>query len=152
VIVEFNGAVLVTNQKIENVLENYKILKEEYLKIEKYCQDELAAEVGDLTWWENFKCDSGCYDWAKVYLCKYSHLITIKDPDFYFSYLYKFYKIGLIDKETLYKYRTVEKYDNHYTKRDIYKTLKTLVQAGTPVYLNPEQADFVNTFYKEKPE
>ena len=149
---EFNGAVLVTNQKIENALENYKLLKEEYLEIEKGCQDKLVEEVGDLTWWQNFKCDSRDKNWEKVYFCKYSHLITIKDPDFYFSYLYKFYKIGLIDNETLYKYRTVEKYDNHYTKKEIYKILKTLVKAGTPVYLNPEQAAFVNTFYKRKSE
>lgn len=144
---EFNGAVLVDNHKIENALENYKLLKEEYLKIEKGCQDKLSEEVGDLTWWENFKCDVS-YDWKKVYLCRYEHLFEVKDPDFYFSYLYKFYKIGLITRETLYKYRAVEEYNNHYVKKEIYKTLKTLEQAGTTVYLNPEQADFVNTFYK----
>lgn len=141
---EFNGAVLVDNQKIENALGNYKLLKEEYLEIEKGCQDKLAEEVDNLTWWENFKCDSRDKNWEKVYTQKYKGYVS---SIFYDDWIYKFWKIGLVSEESYKKFEGMG--ENYYYYIKYFRPLGSLVKAGTPVYLNPEQADFVNTFYKE---
>lgn len=143
---EFNGAVLVDKKKIQSAIENYTSLRLGYLEEEKRCQDKLAGEVGTLTWWERFTSSDGDYDWYKVFYTRYANLFVIKDPKYYYSWLYKFYKVGLLTKETLDKYHLVEEYHNHCTKRNIVATLGVFTLVGDSIYLNEEQARFVAYF------
>lgn len=140
---EFNGAVLVTNQKIENALENYKLLKGEYESEIARCEERLALEIGDLTWWNNFWKYSRYSDWVNVYIHKYKGYVDSFGGNDWF---YNFYKLGLVEETTFQKLRDISINHIYYHRKDV--SLTSLVQAGTPVYLNPEQADFVNTFYK----
>lgn len=146
---EFNGSVLVDNKKIQSAIENYLEVKTEYLAEEKRCQEVLAAQIDTLSWWEKFWL-ADYDDWGKVYHTKYDHLFVIRDHKYYGSWLYRFYKIGLLSKDTLDKYRSVEEYDSHWSKRNLAGTLETFISAGEPVYLNEEQAKFVVDFCVEE--
>lgn len=147
---EFNGAVLVDNKKIQSAVENYTKLRLDYLDEEKRCQDELASEINTLSRWELFKCNSDFYDWAKVYYTKYKPLSVSVSPELQGSWLYRFYKIGLLSKDALDKYRLVEEYANDYTKCRIVKTLGMFTLVGEPIYLNEEQARFVGYFCEQE--
>lgn len=142
----FNGAVKVDSNKIRSAIVNYTKLRLEYLDEEKRCQEVLAREVGTLTWWEKFKCNSDYYDWAKVYYTKYYYTFLITTPEYASSWLYKFYEVGLLIEETLDKYLLVEEYHNHYTKCNIVATLGVFTLVGDSIYLNEEQARFVGYF------
>ena len=137
---------LVDKKKIQSAIENYTTLRLDYLDEEKRCQDKLAEEVGTLTWWERFNCSNGDYDWYKVFRSRYTITISKKDHNYIGSWLYKFYKVGLLTKETLDKYHLVEEYHNHYTKRNIVATLGVFTLVGDSIYLNEEQARFVAYF------
>ncbi len=141
---EFNGAVLVDNQKIENALGNYKLLKKEYDSEIVRCEEKLASQIGDLSWWDNFWKYKRYGDWANVYIHKYNgHVSSV----FYDDWIYNFWKIGLVSEESYKKFEDIG--ENYYYYLKYLRPLGSLVKAGTPVYLNPEQAGFVNTFYKE---
>lgn len=143
---EFNGAVLVDKKKIQSAIENYINLRLGYLEEEKRCQDKLAEGVGTLTWWERFNYTEGNPDWYKVFRNRYEISISREDHKYIGSWLYKFYKVGLLAKETLDKYHLVEEYHNHYTKRNIVATLGVFTLVGNSIYLNEEQARFVAHF------
>lgn len=141
---EFNGAVLVSNRKIENALNNYLSLKSEYEKEIKRCEDKLASQIGDLSWWDNFMYKDGDKDWFKVYERKYKgkYLRFWRN-----TWLENFRSVGLVTMET---YKVYEYIDDNLPYYGKYASeLKSLVQAGEPVYLNPSQASFVNKFYVE---
>lgn len=140
---EFNGAVLVANQKIENALKNYTSLKREYEKEIKRCEDKLASQLGDLSWWDNYICNDGDEDWFKVYKRKYNGQYY---RCFSNNWLDNFQSVGLVSEESYKKLKDMGENCYRYTKQ--FWPLSSLIRAGTPVYLNPEQADFVNTFYK----
>lgn len=141
---EFNGAVLVDNQKIENALENCSLLRLEYdLEISR-CQEKLASQIGDLSWWDHIMCEGRRKKWEKVYLRKYNGYIS---SVFYDDWIYNFWKIGLVSEESYKKFEDMG--ENYYYYIKYFRPLGSLVKAGTPVYLNPEQAGFVNTFYKK---
>ncbi len=139
---EFNGAVLVSNHKIENALNNYTSLKREYEKEIKRCEDKLASQISHLSWWDTFMCDEGDKDWFKVYKRKYKgkYLRFWRN-----AWLENFRSVGLVTIEEHKDYEYIDcnlPYYDRYTRE-----LKSLVQAGEPVYLSPEQASFVNRFY-----
>lgn len=146
---EFNGAVLVDNKKIQSAIENYLEVKTEYLAEEKRCQEVLAAQIDTLSRWEKFWICKDYKDWAKVYHTKYANLFVIKDLKYHGSWLYRFYKIGLLSKHTLDKCRLVGEYDSLWGKGNLAGTLKTFISAGEPAYLNEEQAEFVVDFCVE---
>ncbi len=140
---EFNGAVLVANKKIENALSNYTSLKREYEKEIKRCKDKLASQIDDLSWWDNFMCEEGDKDWFKVYKRKYKGWVS----KYYKAWLFRFKGIGLVTEEFHAKHEDMD-LNHYYYEKEVY-TLRSLSRAGEPVYLNPEQASFVNRFYTE---
>ncbi len=140
---EFNGAVLVDNQKIENALRNCSLWNLEYdLEIAR-CEEKLASQIGDLSWWDKFLCNEGDKDWFKVYKRKYRGAYY---RCFRNNWLENFQSVGLISEESYKKFEDIG--NNYYNYTEHFWPLSSLIKAGTPVYLNPAQADFVNTFYK----
>lgn len=138
---EFNGAVLVSNRKIENALSNYTSLKREYEKEIKRCEDKLASQIGDLSWWDNFMCKDGDDDWFKVYKRKYKGWVST----YHKAWLYHFKEIGLVTESFHSKYEDID-LNHYYYEKEVY-TLRVLSRGGEPVYLNPAQASFVNGFF-----
>ncbi len=141
---EFNGAVLVDNHKIENALENCSLLKLEYdLEISR-CKEKLSSQIGDLSWWDKSLCNDGDADWFKVYKRKYKGQYY---RCFSNNWLDNFQSVGLVSEESYKKFGDMG--ENYYSYTKQFWPLSSLIKAGTPVYLNHKQADFVNTFYKE---
>lgn len=140
---EFTGAVLVCNKKITNAIENYREIEKEWDDIWIPIVKGLIDEYKELSWWKKFWHDGsafGVYDYQYVMCIKYGAKVNGKFDSVEKNLL----NAGLITQEI---YGIFETYFNSYDHSD---TLEVLVKCGEPVYLNPQQASFVNKFYKEE--
>ena len=141
---DFNGAVLVYNKRIQNACDNYKVMDKERDKFIKSVTDTLTQEFEGLSWWQKF-----CYNDDPLWgLEKFRYVLKKKYKVRVISNWHKY------DLDSLYQGHVIsqedyDKYDfgyHHGTSID----LMTLIRCGEPVYLNPQQARFVNRFYEEE--
>ena len=140
----FDGAVLVDNKRIQNACDNYKVMdKERDSYINNYITT-LTKEFEDLSWWQKFWYED-CPVWG---LEKFQYVLKKKYGVGYRSNWTKdtlrgLYQGGVISEEDYDKL-------NFGYYHNIMVDLMTMVRCGEPVYLNPQQARFVNKFYEDE--
>lgn len=139
---EFNGAVLVDNNRIKNACDNYRTWCNNYNKDIVPVARKVTEKYNTLPWWTTMfdsKWDSEFYK-----VMKHNYKIN----DFGKSHLSALNEAGLIDCTLYDKYTDIEDYLNPSNSR-MCSNLQSMIKCGEPVYLNPEQCKFVNMFYKE---
>lgn len=140
---EFNGAVLVCNKKIKNACENYNQIEEDCYSILNPLIKGLKEEYRNLCWLKRLLHDNSLFGlWDYQYALRVCHKAKVECK--WDRVEENLLSGGLITKET---YREFGKYFNNY---DYTNDLSEMIKCGEPVYLNPQQASFVNKFYKEQ--
>ena len=140
----FDGAVLVDNRRIQNACDNYKVMSRERAEFINKFITILTQEFEGLSWWQKF-----CYNDDPIYgLEKFRYVLKKKYGVDYYSNWYEHDLIGLYKGGVI----SQEDYDklNFGYYHNIMVDLMTMVRCGEPVYLNPQQARFVNKFYEDE--
>jgi hypothetical protein len=134
----FNGAVLVDNSKIYKAIDNFKeAYNENSAKMRNYTSRG-TERYNDLSFWQKFWHSNEFGTKCTTYLRAVSKVDSVWDVT-----------AGMVVLGWL-----THEEGNFYRNRTSYKTIHNnlldMIEVGGPVYLNPEQAGFVNKYYRDK--
>ena len=139
---EFNGAVLVDNNKIKNACDNYRAWCNSWNNDILPVARKVTAKYEKLSWWTTM-FDSR---WDSEFYKVMKHVYKVNT--FRKSILCSLNETGLINNSLYDKYVDIEEYLIPSNSR-MCSSLQSMIKCGEPVYLTPEQCVFVNKFYKE---
>lgn len=139
---EFTGAVLVCNKKITSAIENYRKTEKEWDDIWKPVVLRLNKEYGKLSWWKKMWHDGSAFG-----LWKWQYVLCVKHNAKNVTCKWDRVEKNLLDGGVITQ-GTYDKFKIYFNTYDYCDTLETLSICGEPVYLNTQQAAFVNRFYK----
>lgn len=136
---QFNGAVLVCNEKIENALSWYRFIYNKNAAFERTCRDAAIQQVATWSRWEKWinkfytsnSKKSTEIDWFFTRYCGMFDCVSVA-----------YQRAGILDE----KEAKILSYWRYERLLKVYDDLQELVECGKPVYLNVTQAKFVNTW------